>query len=296
VRPPARPRVAIQGERGAFSEEAAIRLLGEEIEVVPCPTFESLYRAHLEGRADLLLAPIENSLIGSIQRSQDLLLQGSLTIVGEVVLPIVHCLIGCPGASIEALEAVQSHPAALAQCERFFTEHPRLRRITAEDTAGSVLEVLERGDPSRAAIAGRRAAECHGGVVLREHLEDHRENYTRFLLLSPRPVELPHADRVSLVMEVRHVPGALARALEPLARHRVNLLKIESRPVPGRPWEYRFHLDLQGSLAEAGLDAALRELREAALHLRVLGCYPSAESAGIGSGAPRPLPSQEIAS
>lgn len=274
------PRVAFQGDRGAFSEEAAVRLLGEGIETVPCATFDALYAALDDDRADLLLAPVENSLIGTIQRSQDLLLDSGLSIVGEVVLPVVHCLIGCPGASLEGVAAVQSHPAALAQCEGFFAARPGVRRITADDTAGSVAEVIALGDPSRAAIAGRRAAEQHGGVVLLEHLEDHRENFTRFFLLGREPAGPAAGDKVSLVMMVRHEPGSLVRALEPFARRGVDLLKVESRPVAGRPWEYRFHLDLQGSLAEPALAAALEELRGAAQEVRVLGCYPSAGAAG----------------
>jgi len=196
-----RPRVAIQGARGAFSEEAAIRLLGREVEVVPRPTFESLYRALDDGCADLLVAPIENSLIGPIRRSRDLLAESALSVVGEIVLPISQHLIGCPGASLETVEAVQSHPAALAQCKRFFAAHPRIRMIVAEDTAGSVLEVLALGDPTRAAIAGRHAAERHGGVVLREHLEDRGDNHTRFLLLAPGRAEAPDANRASPAAE-----------------------------------------------------------------------------------------------
>jgi prephenate dehydratase len=274
-------RAAFQGERGAFSEEAAVRLLGDGIEVVPCATFDALYRALDADRADLLLAPVENSLIGTIQRSQDLLLDSGLSIVGEVVLPVVHCLIGCPGASLENIASVQSHPAALAQCEGFFAARPHIRRITADDTAGSVAEVVALGDPTRAAIASRRAAEHHGGAVLLEHLEDHRENFTRFLLLGREPIDPSAGDKVSLVMMVRHEPGSLVRALEPFARRGVDLLKIESRPVAGRPWEYRFHLDLQGSLTEPALAAALEELRGAAQEVRVLGCYPSASGAAM---------------
>lgn len=282
------PRVAIQGARGAFSEEAAIRLLGDEITVVPCPTFDGLYQALDHGRADFLLAPLENSLIGTIQRSQDLLLESSLHIVGEVILPVVHCLIGCPGASEEMLETVQSHPAALAQCERFFAANPHLRKITADDTAGSVAEIVALGDPTRAAIAGRRAAEHHGGLVLREHLEDHQENYTRFLLLSRDPGRPEDGDKVSLVMQVRHQPGSLVRALEPFARRGIDLLKIESRPIPGRPWEYRFHLDLHASLAEPAVVSALEDLHRAAYEVRVLGCYPSAEVAASPPTTSRP--------
>jgi prephenate dehydratase len=282
------PRVAFQGERGAFSEEAAVCLLGESIVLVPRPTFESLFAAIGEGAADFALAPVENTLAGSVQRSYDLLLESSLHIVAEVVRPIRHCLIGCPGSSLDSVRAVESHPVALAQCERFFAARPQIRRVVADDTAGSVAQVIERGDPARAAIAGRRAAEIYGGQVLLEGIEDDAENYTRFLLLAPAATEVAHkssgvanklsngADKLSLVLKLRHKPGALHAALEPFARHRIDLLKIESRPVKGEPWEYHFFLDLSASLDEAATADALEELRERAASVRLLGCYPSA--------------------
>src|SRR5712691_7968015 len=150
--PMAKTRVAFQGERGAFSEEAAVKLLGEEIQLVPRPTFESLFAAIDERVADYVLAPVENSLAGSVHRSYDLLLESSLHIMGEVIIPIGHHLIGCSGASFDAIRIVESHPVALAQCEHFFAAHPTLRRIATEDTAGSVARVVTQGDRTRAAI------------------------------------------------------------------------------------------------------------------------------------------------
>ena len=178
-----RPRVAFQGEHGAFSEEAAIKLLGTEIELVPRRTFAALFSSVDEGLADYVLSPVENSLIGAIQPAVERLSESSLAIAGEVAIQIRQHLIGCTGAIFEEIEAVESHPAALAQCERFFTEHPQIIRIEAEDTAGSVARIVARGDRKRAAIAGRRAAELYGGSILRENLQDNPENYTRFLLL-----------------------------------------------------------------------------------------------------------------
>lgn len=269
-------RVAFQGERGAFSEEAAVKLLGENIQLVPRPTFEALFSAVNDGLADCILAPIENSLAGSVHRSYDLLLESRLRILGEVVICIVHNLIGPPGATLEGIAAVESHPVALAQCERFFSAHPGIKRIATEDTAGSVREVVGAGNPARAAIASKRAAEIYGGVILSEHLEDHRENYTRFLLLAPSNGIPAGADKLSLVLEVAHRPGALHRALEAFAVRNINLLKIESRPVPGQPWEYRFYLDLQASSRDPDVVAALAELSAAAENVHILGCYPSA--------------------
>ncbi len=179
-----RPRVAFQGEQGAFSEDAALKLLGPEIQLVPRRTFEILFRSLDEGLAEYVLVPVENSLIGAIKPAVDLLNKSSLDIVGEVAIPIRQFLIGCPGAVFEEIVTIESHPAALAQCMRFFAAHPGIERVETEDTAGSVARVIERRDHTRAAIAGRRAAEIYGGCILRENLEDGPENYTRFLLLS----------------------------------------------------------------------------------------------------------------
>jgi prephenate dehydratase len=278
-------RVAFQGERGAFSEEAAIQLLGEDIELVPRPTFEALFAAVNEGVADYVLAPIENSLAGSVHRSYDLLLESSLGIVAEVVVPITHHLIGPAEASFEAVKVAESHPVALAQCERFFREHPWIKRVASEDTAGSVREVVRCGDPKRAAIAGRRAAEIYDGKILCEHLEDDPENYTRFLLLA-RAASVPKgANKLSLVVQLAHQPGSLYRALEPFARREINLLKIESRPVAGHPWQYRFYLDLCACTENPETVAALAELRERAEEVRLLGCYAAAPAALVAGPA-----------
>jgi len=274
---PYNARVAFQGERGAFSEEAAIKLLGEEIVLVPRPTFETAFAAIGDGLADYVLAPIENSLAGSVHRSFDLLIDSRLNIIGEEIIPIAHNLIGLPGAVFEQVTVVESHPVALAQCEQFFSEHPRLKRIATEDTAGSVREVVWAGDRTRAAIAGRRAADLYGGVILREHLEDNCENYTRFLLLCATSGSPDTADKLSLVFQLDHRPGALHRALEPFGCRNLNLMKIESRPVHGKPWQYRFYLDLQAPRTDPEVAAALAELESLVVDLRILGSYPSAQ-------------------
>ena len=270
-------RIAFQGERGAFSEEAAVKLLGEDIQLVPRPTFENLYSSLQDGLADYILAPIENSLAGSVYRSYDLLIASGLHIQAEVVIPIVHNLIGVPGAVFECIAQVSSHPVALAQCERFFASHPSIKRVTADDTAGSVQEVLRAGDPTKAAIASRRAAAVYGGAILREHLEDHAENYTRFLLLAQSAEVAEDADKLSLVLHLTHKPGSLCRVLDAFARRNLNLLKIESRPIPGTPWSYSFYLDLQASLNDPNASAALDELKQFTDSMKVLGCYPQAK-------------------
>ena len=272
-------RVAFQGEPGAFSEAAAIRLLGSAITTVPRATFEAAFTAIAEGTADALLAPVENSLAGSVVRVFDLLKESRLAIVAETILPIEMQLIAAPGASLTDIRSVASHPMALAQCEKFFLAHPHLKRVPAEDTAGSVREALARGDKSWAAIAGRRAAEHYHGAILAESIQDNAENFTRFVLLLPEseaPAWIsPDARKVSLAMRLAHRPGALLASLEPFARHGVNLLKIESRPIHGRPWEYQFFIDVEASEV-ARLNQALNEVRGATSELRVLGRYVAA--------------------
>lgn len=183
--------MAFQGERGAFSEEAAHKLLGPGIELVPRRTFADLYNSLDNGVADYLLAPVENSIAGVVQPSVDLLRSSSLKVLDEVQIKIEQHLIGCPGASFEMLETVQSHPVALAQCSRFLQAHPELKPVIADDTAGSVAEVMRLGDPKHAAIAGQRAADLYGGSIIRKSIQDSAENYTRFVLLSASAAQKP---------------------------------------------------------------------------------------------------------
>jgi len=310
------PRVAFQGEHGAFSEAAAIQLLGDAITTVPRATFDSAFRAIDEGLADALLAPVENSLAGSVVRVYDLLLESNLGIVAETILPIEHHLIGCPGATLVDLKSVSSHPMALAQCEKFFLLHPALKRVPAEDTAGSVRDVLSSGDKSAAGIAGRPAAVRYGGVILSESIQDNAENFTRFVLLtpvqgqdslqtmsvSPAPASLlrrlslhrtlktrelrgagsTSAEginlKTSLALRLAHKPGALLSALEPFARNEINLMKIESRPIHGTPWVYQFFLDVETNSLQK-LEAALAAVKPATSFLRILGVYSPARSA-----------------
>jgi prephenate dehydratase len=178
-------RVAFQGERGAFGEEAVARLLGEGVSVVPRPTFDALFSSVDEGVADCVVAPVENTLAGEVARVRELMNGSGLRVEGEVVLRISQCLIACRGAKLSDVREVESHPVALAQCRRFFEARPRIKAVESDDTAASVRRVVERGDRTRAAIASGRAARLYGGRILRSHVEDSRENYTRFLLLTP---------------------------------------------------------------------------------------------------------------
>jgi prephenate dehydratase len=282
-------RVAFQGEPGAFSEAAAVQLFGENIVTVPRPTFDATFNAITEGAADALLVPVENSLAGSVVRVYDLLLQSELTITAETILPIEMHLIGCPGAALSDIRSVSSHPMALAQCERFFGQHPSIKRLPAEDTAGSVREALARGDKAHAAIAGKYAAERYRGALIAERIQDNTENFTRFVMLQPakggsRDFALrtvlgesgSHIKKMSIAMRLAHQPGSLLASLEPLARHGVNLLKIESRPIHGHPWEYQFFVDLEAPAS--CLEQALTDLRKATREVRVLGLYSAAQN------------------
>lgn len=276
-------RVAFQGEPGAFSEEAAICRLGDAIVTVPCATFDALFASIPSGAADCFLAPIENTLAGAIAPVCDLLWNCSLTIQAEIVHPIRHCLIGAPGATLQTIQTVQSHPAALAQCENYFRSCPEVRRVGAEDTAGSVREIVAMDDPSRGAIASRRAAQMYGGTILLDGLEDNPRNFTRFLLFGAGQVPgLPVSDRsaqkMTLLLQLSHQSGSLHRALGVFARRNMNLLKIESRPIAGEPWHYRFFLDIAVNVSRAENAEALEELRRESVEFRCLGIYAAGEA------------------
>jgi prephenate dehydratase len=207
-------RVAFQGEPGAFSEDAAITLLGADIDLIPRPTFGALFSSLSEGLADYAIAPVENTLVGTIQPALDLFLKSPLIVAGEVVIQIRQQLIGCEGAIFEELEAVETHPAALGQCRRFLAAYPRIVPIESEDTAGSVARVIDRGDRKHAAIAGRRAAALYGGSILKENIEDDPENYTRFLLLAAEssPFRAMSKPRFDASSTVRHSKKSATKA------------------------------------------------------------------------------------
>jgi prephenate dehydratase len=271
------PTVAFQGERGSFSEEAAHKHLGRRIRVQPCETFAATFQSAAGGTSRYCLVPIENTLAGSVYENYDLLLENHLHIVAEVNLRIVHNLIVFPGTGLADLRQVYSHPVALAQCSRFFRSRPKIEKVPYYDTAGSVKMLAERRIPGAGAIASRVAARVYHGRILQTHLEDHRENFTRFLLLSRAPAVTLRANKVSIVFSTRNVPGALHKCLSVFALRDIDLMKMESRPLRGRPWEYFFYLDFKGSVKERACRNALSHLAEVTNFLRVLGCYPRAE-------------------
>jgi len=270
-----RPRVAFQGERGAFSEEAVVGLF-DDLELVPRPNFESLFDSINDGSADYVIAPFENTLAGTVHRCYELLIASDLRVVGESIVPIRHNLIGCEDASLDSILSAESHPVALAQCLKFLSTHKQIKGVAADDTAASVRRIIESGDRTRAAIGSARAAEIYGGKILQSGIEDHHENYTRFFLLSKQAQPAIDADKISLVMMLPHKPGSLHNALEPFARRGIELFKIESYPIEGKPWEYRFYLDLQNATDTPRMEDALTELREKTTDVKILGTYKSA--------------------
>ncbi len=289
--------VAIQGERGAFSEEAALKLLGSSVKIVPTKDFPHMFSSVSRHRAHLCLAPMENSLVGSIYRNYDLLLQYGFTIRGEVYLRVVHCLIAPVGTFLEDVTRAYSHPIALDQCQEFFRTHPGIETISTYDTAGSVQMLVDTKETRGAAVAGREAARHYGAKVLVEGIEDDEANYTRFFLLGREDPDLEDLDEVirreeigptktSLVFYVANAPGNLHRVLSAFADRGVDLARIESRPVRGKPFEYLFYLDFLGTPAAPPGRDALAELRREAGFVRVLGTYPSGRLDWVGSEAP----------
>ncbi len=269
--------IAFQGERGSFSEEAAYKLLGRRIRILPCETFSGTFHSVASGKAHACLVPIENTLAGSVYENFDLLLENHLHIIGEVNLRIVHNLIAPSGAPRKDVRQVYSHPVALAQCSQFFSRNPHIEKIPFYDTAGAVKKLSERPLRGAAAIASRIAAEVYHARILATHLEDHHENFTRFLLLAKAPKASPRANKVSIVFSTRNVPGALYKCLSVFALRDIDLSKMESRPLRGRPWEYFFYLDFVGNVKEERCRNALAHLGEVTNFLRVLGCYESAK-------------------
>lgn len=267
------PTVAFQGERGSFSEEAAYKLLGRKIRLRPCETFAAMFQAVVTGKTRYCLAPIENTLAGSVYENYDLLLENDLHIIAEVSLRIVHNLIALPGTALKDVREAYSHPVALAQCGKFFARNPQIKRKVFYDTAGAVKMLAEKEPAGAAAIASRVAAAVYQARILQPHLEDHQENYTRFLLLSRSARVSPRANKISIVFSTKNVPGALFRCLSAFALRDINLSKIESRPLRGRPWEYFFYLDFEGHVKDERTRRALAHLGELTTLLRVLGCY-----------------------
>jgi prephenate dehydratase len=265
-------KVAYQGEPGAYGEQAVYDFYGT-VETVPCESFDKAFEAVVSGISQSALIPIENSLAGSIHQNYDLLLQNNLHIVGEYPLRVQHCLIAFPGVQKDQIKHVISHPQALGQCIQYL----RALGVKTEpvyDTAGSVKMLKASGERSTAAIASKRAAEIYEMQILQENIEDNPENYTRFLAITTTPV-VPDGDaKTSIVFTLKSQPGALFRALSVFALRDIDLTKIESRPLAGKPWEYLFYIDFAGAAQEENVRKALSNLEEYVLMMRILGSYP----------------------
>jgi prephenate dehydratase len=266
--------IAYQGEPGAFSEAAA-RRIAPGAQVVPCKTFDDVFAAVNGGGAPYGVLPIENSIGGSIHRNYDLLLSNDLPIVGEVELPIVHQLLALPGASIERIRRVYSHPQALAQCEKFLLTLSGVEIVATYDTAGSAKMVADERLEQAAAIASARAGELFGLVPLASSIQDFDGNVTRFIVIGRQPLHDAVPDKTSIVFSLPNEPGSLFKALSVFALRGVDLTKLESRPIQGRAWEYLFYVDLAAARDELACSRALAHLAEFASTLRMLGSYAS---------------------
>jgi prephenate dehydratase len=266
-------RIAFQGEPGAYSEAAAVKLRPGAVGV-PCPSFELVFDAVKRGEAGCGILPIENSVTGSIHRHYDLLLEHDLPIVGEVELKVEHALLALPGVRLEEIRRIYSHPQALAQCERFLHGLTGTEVVASYDTAGSAKMILDGNLRDAAAIASRRAAEVCHLAILREGVQDYETNITRFLLLARTPTPIGPPDKTTIVFSLRDQPGALYKALSVFALRDIDLAKLESRPIPGRPWDYLFYADLNIDRADLRCARALVHLAEFAGSLTTLGSYP----------------------
>jgi prephenate dehydratase len=270
-------RIAYQGEPGAFSEAAA-RQVSADAELMPCRGFEDVFESVKAGPASYGVLPIENTIGGSIHRNFDLLVEHHLPIVGEIELPVVHHLLALPGVAMERVRRIYSHPQALAQCDRFLRTLSGVEVIATYDTAGSAKLIAEQKMSDGAAIASARAAEVFGLVALRSSIQDYEHNVTRFLIIGRRPLSDAPPDKTTIVFTLANEPGALFKALSVFALRGLDLTKLESRPIPGRKWEYLFYADLAAARDDLKCARALSHLAEFAPMLRVLGSYPSYKS------------------
>lgn len=267
--------VAFQGEHYAFSEMAAKSFFNDQCECLPRRMFEDVFNAVDSGHSEYGIIPVENSLTGSIHRNFDLLLHHDLQIVGETQLRIEQHLIANPGVKLSHIKTVYSHPQALEQCREFLSSLPNVETVASYDTAGSVKTIHKNQTLDAAAIAGKWAALDYGMVILKEEIEDIPENFTRFLILSKDHVHLGQPNKTSIVFAMKNIPGALFKCLSVFALRDIDLVKIESRPLRGKPWSYLFYLDFSGSIDEEACQKAIGHLEEITEFIKILGSYPS---------------------
>lgn len=274
-------RVAYQGSEGAYGHQAACQHFGvarRPVALKGYSTLRQMLEAVLEGKAERGVLPLENTTAGSVFEAYDLLLRFNLSIVGEEIVEVRHCLLGIADVPLDSIRRVHSHAQALAQCSEFLDEQS-WEQVPAANTAEAARHVRELGEPEQVAIASEEAGAQFQLHVLRRDIANSPLNYTRFVIVAPSPLECDPriAAKVSLVLATRHEHGALARCLDIIADEGLNMTKLESRPRPGSPWEYVFYVDIEGHLAEPRMQAALTALAQRTLFLKVLGCYPARE-------------------
>jgi prephenate dehydratase len=265
-------RIAYQGEPGAYSEAAGLKFHASA-DLMPSPSFEDVFRAVVTGAATHGILPVENSIGGSIHRNFDLLAENDLSIVGEVSLLVEHCLLAYPGTTREALRRIYSHPQALAQCEKFLRAIPDIEIVATYDTAGSAKLIRDGGLKDTGAIASARAGEIFGLQVLQSSIQDFELNLTRFVVVARQAETVPDADKTTILFALPNQPGALFKALSVFALRDIDLTKLESRPIRGRPWEYMFYADLSVGRQDMRCARALVHLAEFAKWVRTLGSY-----------------------
>ncbi|HER24552.1 MAG TPA: prephenate dehydratase [Candidatus Atribacteria bacterium] len=269
-------RVAFQGERGAFSEIAAIKFFGSSIHPIVCKTFKQVFQRINDKEADYGILPIENSQTGGINEVHDLLLNQGLFAVGEIKLRVKHCLITKEEIDFKLIEKVYSHPQALAQCEKFLsTRLPHCQIIPVYDTAGSVKIIKEVKENNVAAIASNWAAELYGLKILDSGIQDNKYNYTRFLVLSEEISSDPKNNKTSIIFAVVSKPGALYRCLREFALREININRLESRPSKREPWEYIFYTDFEKGLQAQETQEALKSLKACTTFIKIIGSYYS---------------------
>ena len=268
-------KVAFQGERGAFSEDAAIKLFGTDIDFSPCIQLRDVFQAVSEDKVRFGVVPLENSQAGSINETYDLLLTYPLNIFAEVILRVSHCLMALPGEKLDDVRTIYSHPQALAQCEEFLSKL-KAEIVPSYDTAGSAKMIAEKGLRNCAAIASKRAAALYGLEILAPEIETSVNNYTKFVAISKQKAKPARRNKTSLVFAAEHKPGSLHRILGVFATRNINLTKLESRPSRTKPWEYVFYVDFEGHLHDEVCQEALKELQREATSIKILGSYPQA--------------------
>ena len=282
-------RIGFQGELGAFSEMAARAHFGEDVDVAPQPNFSELFESVVQGACTHAMAPIENTLMGSIHENYDLLLKHDLQIVGELKLRIVHNLIVNHGVRLGDVRHIYSQPPALAQCTEFIQSLEHAEAVVAHDTAGAVKSLKEQGARDAAAIASAQAAVDYDLEILKSEIENNHQNFTRFLVMAREGVQPDDPAKTSIVFSTKGGAGALYRSLSAFALRDVNLIKIESRPLDGRPWEYVFYLDFEGHMGDQNCQRAIEHLKETAAFVKILGSYTQGDAV---EGRPRPRRTQ----